>query len=296
MLTRLKFMYSISIILLQLCFLFSVAATAVVQMRIVKDTANYGYFGNNLGELGNNNQLAAKVYPANFTGPKLFRKLIGKCYNLTGSRYRYELCPFQNITQYELSARWNAYQGILGIWNEWIIENNTFSSMVYSNGDQCGDINRSVTVHLHCGYAEILSNVTEPRKCRYQAIFTTRYACHEDSLLVYPRLPAALQKEWDDLLTYFHYGDLTEIGYNEGLRKIFQQAGLIEVTTTKPPESSTSSVSSDLHYFIDLNSCNKEFKNLQNEISQLNQEIEALKLLIDINNMQNRTNKPQKVT
>lgn len=30
------------------------------------------------------------------------------------SRYKYELCPFHNITQHEQTFRWNAYSGILG--------------------------------------------------------------------------------------------------------------------------------------------------------------------------------------
>lgn len=29
-------------------------------------------------------------------------------------RYKYDLCPFHNVTQHEQSFRWNAYSGILG--------------------------------------------------------------------------------------------------------------------------------------------------------------------------------------
>lgn len=29
-------------------------------------------------------------------------------------RYKYELCPFHNVTQHEQTFRWNAYSGILG--------------------------------------------------------------------------------------------------------------------------------------------------------------------------------------
>lgn len=28
--------------------------------------------------------------------------------------YKYELCPFHNVTQHEQTFRWNAYSGILG--------------------------------------------------------------------------------------------------------------------------------------------------------------------------------------
>lgn len=29
-------------------------------------------------------------------------------------RYKYEFCPFHNVTQHEQTFRWNAYSGILG--------------------------------------------------------------------------------------------------------------------------------------------------------------------------------------
>ncbi|XP_035208009.1 N-acetylglucosamine-1-phosphotransferase subunit gamma-like [Stegodyphus dumicola] len=93
---------------------FTVVYTALVQMRVVKDTANYGSFGNIYGDTDNTNQLYTSIPPANFSGPTLLKRLDGKCYNLTQERYKYELCPFQNITQYEISPRWNAYHGILG--------------------------------------------------------------------------------------------------------------------------------------------------------------------------------------
>lgn len=29
-------------------------------------------------------------------------------------RYKYEFCPFHNVTQHEQTFRWNAYSGVLG--------------------------------------------------------------------------------------------------------------------------------------------------------------------------------------
>jgi len=29
-------------------------------------------------------------------------------------RYKYQLCPFANVTQHEQALRWNAYNGVLG--------------------------------------------------------------------------------------------------------------------------------------------------------------------------------------
>ncbi|XP_055950318.1 N-acetylglucosamine-1-phosphotransferase subunit gamma-like isoform X3 [Argiope bruennichi] len=223
-------------------FLCSVTAASLVQMRVVTETANYGYFANSV-DVENPNKLVPSVSPANFSGPELFHRLLGKCYNLTEERYRYTFCPFQNFTQYEISPRWNAYQGILGIWSHWHIENNTFAAMVFKNGDQCGDIDRSVKVSLKCGPNETLLNVTEPTRCQYSALFRTRYVCHKDALVVYPRLSSELQKEWNHLLTELHYGDITKKGYQVGLEKIFQKAGLADTNPTKRPETTTTATS-----------------------------------------------------
>ncbi|KAG8200825.1 hypothetical protein JTE90_006404 [Oedothorax gibbosus] len=243
---------------LLLLFLISASAATLVQMRVVKETANYGYFGNNVGEAENSNQLVASVSPANFSGPKLLERLVGKCYNSTQDNYRYMFCPFQNITQYETSSRWNAYQGILGIWSNWEIENNTFSAMIYKNGDLCGDIDRHVNITFTCGPKEILHNVTEPSRCQYSAVFSTRYVCHKDAMLVYPRLSAELQKEWDQLLTEFHYGDITQKGYDAGLKNIYQKAGFLEEPKPKPREGSTvDSMEKKGNDFTDLPTCNQ---------------------------------------
>lgn len=48
----------------------------------------------------------------------MFRELSEKkiivAYVCLLSRYKYEFCPFHNITQHEQTFRWNAYSGILG--------------------------------------------------------------------------------------------------------------------------------------------------------------------------------------
>ncbi|KAB0401641.1 hypothetical protein E2I00_007299 [Balaenoptera physalus] len=48
------------------------------------------------------------------SGPVHLSRLSGKCFSLVESTYKYELCPFHNVTQHEQTFRWNAYSGILG--------------------------------------------------------------------------------------------------------------------------------------------------------------------------------------
>lgn len=259
-------------------------------MRVVKDTASYGYFGQNVGET-ENNVLAATVLPSNFSGPKLLKKLIGKCYNFTQDQYQYTFCPFQNFSQFELSLRWNAYRGILGIWSHWNIQNNTFSSMMYNQGDKCGNIERSVQVYFQCGPTEVLLNVTEPQKCSYAALFETKYVCHNDSLVVYPRLPAEFQKKWDELLTEYHHGYITEKGYNSSLEKLLEVAGFSQKKVSEVSEKVSTVAAPTLtgSLFTDLSTCNKEYKAMAKEVTRLNQEMDALKLLLDLAKIENRT-------
>jgi len=65
------------------------------------------------------------------------------------SSYIYNLCPFQNITQKEDTTRISGFHGVLGIWSDWIIENDTFAGIVYSKGEKCGLIDRQAKVQIY---------------------------------------------------------------------------------------------------------------------------------------------------
>ncbi|KAJ7426012.1 hypothetical protein WISP_19978 [Willisornis vidua] len=70
--------------------------------------------------------------------------------------YKYEFCPFHNVTQHEQTFRWNAYSGILGIWHEWEIDNNTFVGMWMREGDSCEAKSRQTK-----GYKKVLKEIFE---------------------------------------------------------------------------------------------------------------------------------------
>lgn len=98
-------------------------------------------------------------------------------------RYKYEFCPFHNVTQHEQTFRWNAYSGILGIWHEWEIINNTFRGMWMRDGDSCHSRSRQSKVELTCGKSNRLAHVSEPSTCVYALTFETPLVCHPHSLL-----------------------------------------------------------------------------------------------------------------
>ncbi|KAG7272831.1 hypothetical protein CRUP_025811 [Coryphaenoides rupestris] len=83
-----------------------------------------------------------------------------------------------------------------GIWQEWEIVNNTFTGMWMRDGDACASRNRQTKV-------------------------------------VYPILSETLQKEWDEAEQARYEGLITEQGYNNLLRDIFEDAGLLKSQRVK---------------------------------------------------------------
>lgn len=262
-----------------------------IPIKIIQEPATYGFYANNLIQGESIDQLIARIKPSNFSGPSHFRTLIGKCFNLTDDQYRYVLCPFHNFTQHEMALRWNAYQGILGIWREWEIENNTFSAMIYAKGDQCGNTDRSAKVMFQCGSENLLLNVTEPTKCQYHAIFMTPFVCHQDAMLVYPRLPPHLRHKWDLLETDLSLGYITVKGYQIGLRNIFESANFQQ---SQPIEEMTTTTSSPNRQkqFENVEQCKTAYEELLKEMDDLKQQIESLKIVLDLKNVKDKTNQP----
>ncbi|XP_071442218.1 N-acetylglucosamine-1-phosphotransferase subunit gamma-like [Hetaerina americana] len=200
----------------------------MLPIKVLEETINYDPGNSEFGD-GNIPEVHNSIKPANFSGPEHFRTLVGKCFSWVDTKYKYNFCPFQNITQSELLESWNSYKGTLGIWGEWVVQGNHFAAMRLLQGDTCGDKERSTVLHIECGKEEGLRDVVEPgAHCVYEGIFFTPLACHEHSLLVYPRLPTPeLRLRWDILETGLFHGDISEKDYSAGLEAIFRSAGYI---------------------------------------------------------------------
>ncbi|XP_033695610.1 N-acetylglucosamine-1-phosphotransferase subunit gamma isoform X1 [Tursiops truncatus] len=181
--------------------------------------------------------------------------------------YKYELCPFHNVTQHEQTFRWNAYSGILGIWHEWEIANNTFRGMWMRDGDSCHSRSRQSKVELTCGKTNRLAHVSEPSTCVYALTFETPLVCHPHSLLVYPALPTALQLRWDRLEQDLADELITSQGYEKSLRAIFEDAGYLK--TPKQSESVQQEGGAKGLVFQTLESCNEAHKALSKEMKRL---------------------------
>ncbi|XP_059162503.1 N-acetylglucosamine-1-phosphotransferase subunit gamma-like [Physella acuta] len=265
-------------VLLFILYTFSFCGTItgeLVEMKIVDEPSSFGL--NSMYNSQNRNQpednLKLRVQPANFSGPAHLRRLIGRCFISIIADYKYKFCPFSNVTQHEQGLHWNPYQGVLGVWQEWEIINNTYVAMVMRDGDHCGSIFRSVKVSFMCGNHSQIVNVSEPHTCSYHLVFMTPLVCHNESMLVYPSLSPKLQKEWDQLESDMGRGELTPKGYNKRLSKIFEEAGVYMskegredlLKKTKKAEQNKLAEGE----FITLESCKTEYKKLQKRFQAL---------------------------
>jgi len=261
-------------------------------MKLVEDTAHFGGAQQNfLHPATSNSDLKARVAAAEFSGPPHLASLRGRCFSHTEGVYRYEFCPFHNVTQHEETARWDPYHGVLGVWREWKIQNYRFTAMMMPDGDACGaDKFRSVQVVPVCGATYEVRNVTEPATCQYVMTFAAPLMCHNHSLLVYPVLSEAHQREWDALESRWHNDELTEKGYHRLLRRLFESAGLQKNADTKS-ETSAHQLDKEkgtaVEYTVDETGkidplSFSSLATCQSEYNELKKEVETLKILSEV--------------
>ncbi|XP_077481459.1 N-acetylglucosamine-1-phosphotransferase subunit gamma [Stigmatopora argus] len=257
-----NFLYHL-VLVIMVCFSIFVNHGFAGKMKIVEAPNTFG-INNNL--LAQGSRLQPKAIASPVSGPAHLARLAGRCFSLTESLYRYELCPFHNITQHEQSFRWNAYSGILGIWHEWEIANNSFTGMWMRDGDTCGTRNRQAKVIFTCSSQSKLAQVSEPSTCMYSVTFETPLVCHPHSLLVYPSLNEKLQKDWDDAEQARYEGLITEQGYNNLLRDVFEDGGFLKSQKVKQTVSKVQ-VETEVH--DSLQKCNEDVRNQREEIARL---------------------------
>ncbi|KAM3827031.1 N-acetylglucosamine-1-phosphotransferase subunit gamma isoform 1-T1 [Vipera latastei] len=247
---------------LLLLLLLAGGLAAAGKMKVVEEPNSFGL---NNPFLPPSSRLQPKAAPSPVSGPEHLVKLAGKCFDYVESTYKYEFCPFYNVTQHEQTFRWNAYSGILGIWHEWEIENNTFVGMWMREGDSCETKNRETKVLLVCGKNNRLAQVSEPSTCVYSLTFETPLVCHPHSLLVYPTLPEALQRKWDEVEQLLYDELITKQGYKKRLRVLFEEGCLLKSTRDKKEKDA------QLRHmeFDSVEKCNKEYKRLSNDLQKL---------------------------
>jgi len=244
----------------------------------VENPSNYA-----AGNLLNLETLHLKRQPSAFLGPKTLRHLEGKCLIREEKGYEWQLCSFQNVTQTEKGSRWNPYRGILGVWSEWLIdaENNTFVSMSYTDGDECGSHPpRQVIVVPRCGSVESLAGVSETSTCQYEFTLESPSFCPSDGLRIYPTLSDSLRFEWDQIYTDYQNGIYTKLGYKDLLNKLLKKAGYGRDNEFKQDfgiDSSKLNFASTIQYALThVNSNNTNELSCNFELAQLKAKIRRL--------------------
>jgi len=254
-------------------------------MKVVETPTNLGvnniYQQQQRGSVGGANAIKLRVPPANFTGPPHLQYLQGRCYKKVVGDYRYELCPFDNVTQEELTLRWNTYHGVLGVWRYWTITNYSFSAMNMEDGDPCGGGGtqfRSTKVMLVCGNRTELDSVAEPSTCRYELRLNTPLVCHPAALLVYPTLGAQHQAGWDRIEADLRSGYITRQGYDKRLHRLLVGAGLVlEIDSVRAEQQRiTRSNKLEQAHFDSLMECQAEYRALRTEINALKASLTAM--------------------
>ncbi|XP_041363633.1 N-acetylglucosamine-1-phosphotransferase subunit gamma-like [Gigantopelta aegis] len=249
--------------------------SSMVEMKIVDEPSTYGYAGMGSFYQPQDQSLKLRVKPANFSGPPHLKRLFGKCFTKTDETYKYKFCPFYNVSQHEQGLRWNPYNGVLGVWQEWEISNNTFTAMLLREGDSCGEKFRSVRVVFVCGNKSEVTNVTESRTCEYELTFRTQLVCHRFAMLVYPVLTADLQDRWNELEGQLDRKEITQKGYKKRLNKVFEDAGLqlsADVRQHLLHEANEKAIQEEKQAKGDLETldqCKQELTNLRTEMAGL---------------------------
>ena len=242
------------IILLLLIITNEIKNETKIPIKIIQEPVNFEYQSNlinpNLKMNNNNNNnnmiLKSAYLPSEYSGPEQFKQLIGKCFEYLNKNYKWIVCPFHNVTQYEIANRWNPYKGILGIYYEWEItsRDHKFKSMLFINGDDCGSNigKRSTKVILVCSATTTtpqIFKVNEPNTCKYEIEMYTQLACEQhdlhNTMFVYPHLPnLELKLKMNAIYTdYYKLKLITDKMFNLNIMNVFQQAKFIQYDQDK---------------------------------------------------------------
>jgi len=217
--------------------------------------------------------LKSKISPSSFSGPLFMHQFKDKCFDLEKDQYVYKVCMFNNITQTETENKCLSFSGILGIWKDWEINNDTFTSLVFSDGDKCGEVHREAKVKLECGPKDKIVSVEEPKRCYYELVFESSLFCSQFALAVYNAFNETFQAKWFDLKQDFVDGFLTQKGYDYHLYNLYLDAGFVISQNVTNQETVSKSILSSLAYnsdvkFDSLKTCTEEYIKLQEHIKE----------------------------
>ncbi|RNA13379.1 N-acetylglucosamine-1-phosphotransferase subunit gamma precursor [Brachionus plicatilis] len=241
--------------------------------------------------------LKPKFKPAEFSGPSFLAELKGQCFDYLSNNYKWFVCPYQNVTQFEQNLRWEPFKGIIGVWYEWEIIDEKFHSLLMLNGDECG-INgpRQAKIFFICNQNDTktqVDEITEPHVCKYEIKIKTHLVCEKNydlfTMNVYAYLNDTLKLKWDNIYSQYQNKFITEKMYNISLKQIYQDGEFlrrpediknleikqINATNVEPGSNFSNSIKKVKFLTYDelqnkLEECEKENKRLKNILTANN--------------------------
>ena len=194
-------------------------------IRIV-ETSPYGMSSN-----ARRLTIDSPVDPIPASGPPHLLQLRGHCFSLKNGDYNYEFCPFFNVSQREVTSRWNSYHGLLGVWSGWIFQNNSdyIGGMRYTFGDKCGSHGyKNTSVVFECSEVNnSLHQINETATCEYSFTFLTQLVCRREWRAVFPNLEGENRDNWLNAQLEFSLGYLTDKGVQHLKHDILKKIGWI---------------------------------------------------------------------
>ena len=112
--------------------------------------------------------------PAAYTGPDEFLPLLNTCISAVNASYRYEVCPFINITQRDVNNAKNVFH--LGVFGNMISSRESN----YSDGGACNSLNpkpRSSVLRITCYESLKLLDIEEIKTCEYRMTLACPQGC-----------------------------------------------------------------------------------------------------------------------
>ncbi|XP_054153901.1 N-acetylglucosamine-1-phosphotransferase subunit gamma-like [Oppia nitens] len=271
---------SVIVLLLLLTALGSYCSVYSVTGRIVTETTT----GPVTDQTADYNDLKAKSQPSVFSGPEEIQYLLDMCFVYSTDKYDYRLCPFKNMTQHERPQTVHSYNGVIGVWKQWSVVNNSFDRLVFTDGDDCGHTDRSAQMLWICNRDmnltdERIVGVKEPKRCYYEILFASYFGC--ENKFIYTYLNDTAKHDWDIIETNYYRKLLTDYGYQWSLRQLFIRAGIVsnQTTTMTTPEQ----LNDDNFDDTSLDTCRQSYQSLRQQNRELKQRIESLEQQLNKN-------------
>ena len=223
------------------------------------------------------------VDPSKAEGPSHLLQLRGHCFKLENEEYTFEFCPFYNVSQREVSTRWNPYYGLLGVWSGWIFDNTSdyITGMQYTHGDTCGEGGyKKSEIFFQCSEVNnSLHWANETERCMFKFIFLTQLVCREEWLAVFPHLKDSNREAWLRVQLDHSLGYLTEKGVCHVKKEILKEVGWVHelnLTRLKNHEAQQKNGGQSLYdrssYIrsqpLDCSGCEKELKMANNQLNR----------------------------